>query len=53
MPVLRDLQMFFMGEYMVKGEEGLPVEVKDGDQHREPADFIAFVKQAYAAKPAN
>ena len=38
---------------MVKGEEGLPVEVKDGDQHREPADFIAFVKQAYANKPAN
>ena len=50
---LKFLQWFFINEYMVLGEQGLPVVVKDGKQHLSDEDFERMVMKKYTAKPAN
>ena len=48
---LKNLQYFFMQEYLVKGEKGLPMFVIDGEQNKSPTDFAAMVMEQYANKP--
>ena len=51
--ILKELQYFFLCKYLTKGEQGLPIMVKEGQQYMPAADFAAFVKESYENKPNN
>ena len=50
--VLRSLQLFFLNEYLVKGEQGLPMMMEnDIKPYNPPESYVREAIQAYKNKP--